>query len=196
MRGALDVHHALLQADVAHSLLQLPRSISGADELPEVLGVPPQTCVSVRLFALGEAAAAWRPGDPRRLAPAEAAAVAVPAGTWPDLVLLARALGTSSLRSASPEEASAVTDCWAGLITPIGLPDGVVLLLDATLAHQELLHVPTGDTGTALRIDSRHLLAVTGARVVDLVRAAARDREPTSSTSERPAGTGGLPGPS
>ena len=190
MRGALDVHRALLEADVAHSLVHLPRALSTADELPEVLGVPALSCLSVRLFALGPAAEARRPGDPRRLDPTEAAAVGVPAGTWPDLVLLARALGTTSLRSASPEEASAVTDCWAGLITPVGLPDGVVLLLDAALAQVALLHVPTGDSGTALRIDAPSLIAVTRARVVDLVPGPEVNLEPPSSAPEEPAARG------
>ena len=196
MRGTLDVHRALLEADVAHTLVHLPRALSNADELPEMLGVSPLTCLSVRLFALREAASARRPGDPRGLDPTQAAAVAVPAGTWPDLVLLARALGTGSLRSASPQEASTVTDCWAGLITPVGLPDGVALLLDASLARLAVLHVPTGDSGTALRIDARSLLAVTGARVVDLVRGPVLDLEPTSDAPEGPATTGRRPRPS
>ena len=47
MKGALDVHRALLAADVPHEVVRLDSRITEADELPRALGLR-AGCLAVR----------------------------------------------------------------------------------------------------------------------------------------------------
>src|SRR5207248_11775421 len=49
MKDALDVHRSLLAREVPHEVVRLPRPAWSADDIPEVLGLPPERCVTVRL---------------------------------------------------------------------------------------------------------------------------------------------------
>lgn len=153
MHGPLDLSRELLQAEVAHEIVHLRRRIDDVSELPEVLGVAPGSCVAVRLYDTGTGLVA-------ALVPAYAA-VATSA--------LARATGATTVRATPRHEVSAATDYHPSLVAPIGLPPAVRTIADSGLAAQEVLYATTGDGGTALKIRTADLLAVTGATVAPLV---------------------------
>ena len=50
MKDALDVHRSLLAREVPHEIVRLPRPVLTADEIPAVSGLPPERCVTVRLY--------------------------------------------------------------------------------------------------------------------------------------------------
>ena len=152
MRDALQVHRALLEAGVPHGVERLRRPVASAEELPDVLGVPPERCVVVRCYTAGGGTVA----------------VAVPAGSEPRPAALRRALHADDVGPAGDAEVNAATDCAARLVSPVGLPAGVELLLDAALVVEGPLWVATGDAGTAVQLSGIDLLAVSGARVVAL----------------------------
>jgi len=54
MKDALSLHHVLLERQTVHEIIRLPRGISSADELPEVLDLPPGRCLCTRLYARPE----------------------------------------------------------------------------------------------------------------------------------------------
>lgn len=158
MRGPLDLSRELLQAEVLHEIVHLPRRIDDAEELPEVLGVPREACVAVRLYDAG----------------ARLVAALVPAGTVPATSAIA---GVTWARRLDPltdaARVCALTDSHPYLVPPVGLSRDTVVVADAALAESEVVFTPTGDGSTALKIRSDDLLSLTRATVAPLVGAGA-----------------------
>ncbi len=147
------MHRELLSLAVPHEVVRLRGAvIAGADDLPRALGVEPTSCVAVRCYVtdLGFVA------------------VAVHAGVVPDPAALLDAIGALTLRPATDDEVNAATDYAAGLVSPIGLPEEVLLVADSALRATDVLYCPVGEVGVALGIRTRDLLAATRARVAGL----------------------------
>lgn len=172
MRTALDLHRALLARGVRHEVVRLRGQAASADDLPALLGVDPSECVAVRCFRVTDA----RTPDGAAI---HLVAVAVRAGDTPDEAAVRAALDAGSVRAATPDEVSAHTGYAASLVSPLGLPEDVVLLADSALADvtapattpAALRYCPTGDGGTALALGLRDLLVESGARVASLTPA-------------------------
>ena len=156
MRGALEVHQALLAAGVPHEVVRLDSRITVADELPRALGLP-AGCLAVRCYVVS------RDGERDAVV-----AVLVPAGRTPAPGPLLEALGARSLRPAGVAEVNAATDCAAGLVCPVGLPPEVALLADAAVGATDVVYTPIGEGGLALGIRTRDLLVAARARVATL----------------------------
>ena len=159
MRGPLEARQVLLEHQVLHNVIHLPRRIADADALPTTLGLAPRDCAAVRCY---------------RTDTGPVAAI-VAAGLWPDADLLASALALPSpsvggLRRATRDEVNADTDYQAGLVSPLALPGRITLLADVRLLRSSVVYLPTGDAGTALGVQTRDLLTVTGARLSVLTR--------------------------
>ena len=153
VRGALDVHRELLAKDVPHEVVRLRgTSAADADDLPRALDVAPSACVAVRCYCtdLG------------------LVAVMVQAGVVPEPRALLDAVGARTLRPATPDEVNAGTDYAAGLVSPVALPDDVLLVADAALATRGVVYCPVGEGGVALGIRADDLLEAVGARVAAL----------------------------
>jgi prolyl-tRNA editing enzyme YbaK/EbsC (Cys-tRNA(Pro) deacylase) len=160
----LEAHQVLLEHQVLHNVIRLPRRIASADVLPTTLGLAAKDCVAVRCY---------------RSAAGPIAAI-VAAGLWPDPELLAHALASHSsssegLRPATRDEVNADTDYQAGLVSPLALPPPIMLLADVRLLRSPVVYLPTGDPGTALGMRTRDLLAVTGAQLAVLSRPAGNE---------------------
>src|SRR5258708_12357508 len=52
MKDALAIHRMLLEREVHHEIVRLPRAIANADELPDVLGLRAGRCLTTRVFAV------------------------------------------------------------------------------------------------------------------------------------------------
>jgi len=153
VRGALDVHRELLARGVPHEIVRLRGTpAADADDLPRALDVEPSACVAVRCYAtdLG------------------LVAVVVSAGVVPDPRALLDAVGARTLRPATPDEVNAATEYAAGLVSPVALPDGVLLVADAALTARGVVYCPVGESGVALGIRTADLLQAVGARVAAL----------------------------
>jgi Cys-tRNA(Pro)/Cys-tRNA(Cys) deacylase len=152
MKGPLDINRDLLAVGVPHEIVRLPRPIATAEELPEVLGLPAASCVSVHLYD----------------ADGTLYALALPAGAPVRPSILARALGVPAVRPADVDTVNAVTDFCAPLVAPVSLPDNVRLVVDAALGLTDILYAATGESGTVLKIRSHDLLVHTRALVTTL----------------------------
>lgn len=152
MKDALDVHRSLLAREIPHEIVRLPRPVGSADEIPDAIGLAPQRCVAVRMYL----------ADDRPIA------VIVRAGTTPHPGAVLAAARSRSLRSARPEAVNELTDFAAPLVSPLLLPDDVLVLADACIGHAEVVYAPTGDSGTAVGITSRWLLTASRASVTEL----------------------------
>lgn len=174
MRGPLEARQVLLEHQVLHNVIRLPRRIANADVLPTTLGLAPRDCAAVRCY---------------RTNTGPVAAI-VAAGLWPDVDLLASALALRSpsvggLRRSTRDEVNADTDYQAGLVSPLALPARITLLADVRLLRSSVVYLPTGDSGTALGMQTRDLLTVTGARLAVLTRRVRDDAEPEIDLSDR-----------
>jgi prolyl-tRNA editing enzyme YbaK/EbsC (Cys-tRNA(Pro) deacylase) len=162
MKDALAIHRELLARGVPHEIVRLRRIILSADELPDALGLPAGQCIAVRLYE----------------ADSKLVAVCVPAGATPAPSALLHATGARRIGIAPVDRINAETDFAGGLVAPLLLPDDVQIFADASLPAREVLYSPTGESGTALGIHSRDLLAVSGARVAPLLTPTLVDLEP------------------
>jgi prolyl-tRNA editing enzyme YbaK/EbsC (Cys-tRNA(Pro) deacylase) len=165
VKSALDVHRALLAADVHHEVVRLPSRLVTADDLPRVLAVD-RGCVTVRCYVV------------QRRVGRSFAAVLVPSGRVPSPTALLAALAARSVSPAPPDEVNAVTDFAAGLVSPVCLPDGVEVLADAALGESDVCWCALGEGGVALGVRTRDLLVVTGARVASLTAAGSVGEQP------------------
>ncbi len=166
MKDALAIHRWLLAHQVHHEILRLPRSLSGAEDLPETLGVPPETCVSVAVFEAVYAFGTERVTEPAAVVSSVARPVA------PETV--ASVLGAVEARPAPAFAVNAVTDYAAGLVSPLLLPEELTVLVDQrlfdTLKADDAVYTPTGERATALRLKARDLLAMTAGKPAELRR--------------------------
>lgn len=163
MKTALDLHRRLLSRGIPHEVVRLRGHAAGSDDLPRLLSVEPGECVAVRCFRVTDA----RTPDGSAV---HLVAVAVRAGDAPDETAVGAALEAGTIRPATPDEISTHTGYAASLVSPLGLPEDVVLLADTALAHrpETLRFCATGESGTALAVGLRDLLVESRARVAAL----------------------------
>jgi prolyl-tRNA editing enzyme YbaK/EbsC (Cys-tRNA(Pro) deacylase) len=159
MKGALDLHQGLLAADVPHQILRLRRLTLIAAEIPAALGVDPASCLVVHVVTV------TRQGN------STTAALVLPVGAELHVPSTLRRLQASSLRLLTPTEVSAVTEFYAGLVPPVGLPAGMPVYADHAVIRFDVVYCPTGDSGAVLGIHSRDLVTFTGARLAALCSA-------------------------
>lgn len=75
------------------------------------------------------------------------------------------------LRFATAEEIRALTGCAQGAVTPLGLPPGVPVIFDESIASHERVTISSGDVMAGLELLSKDLIAVAGARLARIAEA-------------------------
>jgi prolyl-tRNA editing enzyme YbaK/EbsC (Cys-tRNA(Pro) deacylase) len=165
VRAALDVHRDLLARGMPHEVIRLRTRVASADDLPRLLDVP-AGCASVRCYVADRAGGT------------AFAAVVVPAGAVPDDGVVCEALQAVAVTPATDEQVNVATGFAAGLVSPVGLPEDVEVLVDAALVEHEVVYCALGESGVALGIRTVDLLVASSARTVPLtgVRALGRGR--------------------
>ncbi|GIH93151.1 aminoacyl-tRNA deacylase [Planobispora siamensis] len=157
MKDALAIHRWLLAHQIHHEIVRLPRALTCADELPEVLSADPATCVGVSVFEV-----TTRIGR-------EPVAVVSSVDNPPRPGGIGAALGARRVRPASAFTVNSATDYAAGLVCPLLLPDGLTVLVDERLGQATgLVHTPTGERHTALLIRASDLLQLVSGKAADL----------------------------
>ncbi|WP_111167126.1 YbaK/EbsC family protein [Spongiactinospora gelatinilytica] len=179
MKDALAIHRWLLAHQVHHEIVRLPRALTCAGELPEIMHADAAHCLEVTVFEVDT-----RVGlDP--------VAVLSSVATPPRPAMVGTLLGARKVSPAPAFIVNSATRYAAGLVCPLLLPDDLALLIDERL-HRELpgdtlVHTPTGERRTALSLRARDLLTLAGGKRLDL---AARGR---SSLSHRHRASHSLP---
>ena len=161
MRAALDVHQDLLARGMPHEVIRLRSRALSADDLPRLLDVP-AGCAAVRCYVVERA------GGPAF------AAVLVPSGALPDDDVVCDALLAVAVTPATDEQVNVATGFAAGLVSPVGLPSGVEVVVDEVLTEHPVVYCALGESGVALGIRTPDLLVATGARTASLTGPAAR----------------------
>ncbi|ACZ00482.1 MULTISPECIES: aminoacyl-tRNA deacylase [Thermomonospora] len=160
MKDALTIHRTLLEREIAHEIVRLPRPIAHADDLPGALGLPPERCPVTRMYHCLDALRGER----------FLAALITPAGSRTVLEPVRRALGARLIRPARPDLINSVTDYHADLVCPLLLPDAVPVLIDRAglggVAPDEVVYTPTGEPLTALAVRMADLRELSGAKPI------------------------------
>ncbi|WP_182873243.1 aminoacyl-tRNA deacylase [Microbispora sp. H10670] len=160
MKDALAIHRWLLAHQIHHEIVRLPRPLTCSDELPEVLGVAPETCLCVSLFEVTA-----RSGT-------QVVAVVSTVGRSPGPAAVASLLRTPRVRPASANTVNSATDYADGLVCPLLLPDELTVLVDQRLRDRldpdDVVHTATGERRTALRLRAIHLFDLVAAKAVDI----------------------------
>jgi Cys-tRNA(Pro)/Cys-tRNA(Cys) deacylase len=157
MLGPLDIHQYLLEHDVHHEIVRLPRPAASAEHLAEVLGVTPRRCLAIHPFH-----ALTPDGDVLVL-------VLAPADEQPSAAALVLALREllrdrlgpdAELSAAGAALVSRRTDYIAGHLAPLLLPPDVIVVSTRGVLDlaTSIIYTATGDGGTALGIAATDLL--------------------------------------
>jgi prolyl-tRNA editing enzyme YbaK/EbsC (Cys-tRNA(Pro) deacylase) len=165
MLGPLDIHQYLLEHDVHHEIVRLPRPAAGGEYLAEVLGVTPRRCLAIHPFHT-----LTRDGDVLVL-------VLTPADETPTPATLAAALSEllrdrfepdAEFRVAGADLVSRRTDYVAGHLAPLLLPADVIVVSTRGVFDlaTSIIYTATGDGGTALGISATDLLNLSKAIVL------------------------------
>jgi Cys-tRNA(Pro)/Cys-tRNA(Cys) deacylase len=165
MLGPLDIHQYLLEHDVHHEIVRLPRPAASAEHLADVLGVTPRRCLAIHPFH-----ALTPDGDVLVLVMASADEE-VSAAT---LVLALRELlrdqlgPDAELSVAGAALVSRRTDYIAGHLAPLLLPPEVIVVSTRGVLDlaTSIIYTATGDGGTALGIAATDLLNLSRAIVL------------------------------
>jgi Cys-tRNA(Pro)/Cys-tRNA(Cys) deacylase len=155
MRTSVDVHNFLLERDVPHELVPVRGRLRSPDRMAAVLGLPPEQVGRVTVLA----------GSKKGLV-----AVLVPAGRSADLRRVAVAVPSPTLVELTSEQVAERTDYLAEAVPPVGLPNGTRVIMDRTLAEQEVLYFAGGEPSTMLKIRPADLVRAAEAKVSRVAR--------------------------
>jgi Cys-tRNA(Pro)/Cys-tRNA(Cys) deacylase len=157
MRTSVDVHNFLLERDIPHELVSLRgrlRSPGRMARIAAVLGLPPEQVGKVVVLRGSK----------------DLVAVLVPSDGDADLRRVAVAAPTPSLEELTSERVAELTEYFSEAVPPVGLPNGTKVLLDRTLAEQEILYFAGGEPTTLLKIRPDDLARAAGAKVARVAR--------------------------
>jgi Cys-tRNA(Pro) deacylase len=141
LRSCSDVHNFLLEAGVAHEMLQLPGFARTALQAARLLGVPTSEVVKSLLFLLD--------GAPTL--------VLVPGDAEADLDRLCAAAGCRKAVLARGQEVLETTGYRVGAVPPCGLAGEFPVIADPTVFAPPVVYCGGGATTTMLKIRSDDL---------------------------------------
>jgi Cys-tRNA(Pro)/Cys-tRNA(Cys) deacylase len=149
MRTSVDVHNFLLEQDVPHEMVPTRGRLRTPDRMAAVLGLPPEQVGRVVLLrGAGELVAAL-----------------IPSHRSPDSQRIAGATGQPDLLELPPDKVTEATDFLQEALPPAGLPAGTRVVMDQSLAEQEILYFPGGEPSSLLKIRPDDLARATDALV-------------------------------
>ena len=149
MRTSVDVHNFLVERDVPHEVFPVRGRLRSPERLAAVLDLPPEEVGKVVVFEGSEGAVA----------------AVVPAGRTADTKRVRKAADRPDLEPAADDRAAALTEYLPESLPPVGLPNGVVLILDRSLARDAVLYFPGGEARAVLKIRGKDLVRATRAKV-------------------------------
>ncbi|MGH2737949.1 MAG: aminoacyl-tRNA deacylase [Actinomycetota bacterium] len=154
MRTSVDVHNHLLERDIPHELVPVRGRLRTPERTAAVLGLPPNQVARVVVLEAAKGLVA----------------AVLPASATPDLRRLAVATPSPTLTELGPDRVAELTDFLAEAVPPVGLPEGTKVILDRTLAEQEVLYLAGGEPSTMLKIRPDDLVRATAAKVARVAR--------------------------
>ncbi|MCW2881822.1 MAG: hypothetical protein JWQ95_5922 [Sphaerisporangium sp.] len=178
MKDALAIHRWLLSHQIHHEIVRLPRALTCADDLPDILHVEPEACMRVTVFEVTTRTSR------------EPVAVVTTVASPPRPGAVGALLGARRVRPAPAFLVNSATDYAATSVSPLLLPEELMVLIDERLADprdpDDHVYSPTGERRTALRLRALDLLSLTPGKYVDLQAARHRTVRMPGSREVRP----------
>lgn len=141
MRSCSDVHNFLVEKDVPHEVLHLPRLSKTAKAAAELLGVPLREVVKSLVFLLdGQPTLVLMPGD--RVADAQ---------------LLRAVTGCERAVLAKGQQVLDITGYRTGAVPPCGLESSLPVVADTAVFEPDVVYCGGGNTATMLKLRSDDL---------------------------------------
>lgn len=160
MRSSVDVHNFLLERDIAHEVIATRGRLRSAERMAAVLDLPPSEVGKVVILEGDEGAVAAALASDRSVDPTK----------------VARAAGRPAVNAVPDRRASEITGFLTEVIPPVGLPDGIPLIVDRPLNRDAVLYFPGGEARSVLKIRGKDLVKATGAKVAPISGPAERPR--------------------
>jgi Cys-tRNA(Pro)/Cys-tRNA(Cys) deacylase len=173
MINALTLHHLLIESGTRHEIVHLPRAISSADQLPEVLRLPARRCLAVRMYDVD----------------GTLIAVIVRAGSTPSAAALYEVTGARRIQPVHGDRVNSVTGYAVGFVAPLALPRGIEVYADEDVVcdvdHDVVVYTATGESGTALGVRLLDLFSLLDAKPAALTQPAGPRTQGTAIASRR-----------
>jgi prolyl-tRNA editing enzyme YbaK/EbsC (Cys-tRNA(Pro) deacylase) len=151
MRTSVDVHNYLVEREVQHEVFNLKGRIR-TEQIASVLDLPAEQVGKVVILETERGPAA----------------VLVAAGRNPSPELVKEALSAAEVEPAPPPRASEISDYVADAIPPVGLPGGLMVVMDEPLAEQEVLYFHAGEATAVLKVRGEDLARAAEATVAPI----------------------------
>jgi Ala-tRNA(Pro) deacylase len=152
MRTSVNVHNSLVERGVKHELFSVRGRLRSPERLAAVLELPPEQVGRVVVFETES----------------EPIVALVPSNRSADPDKIRRAAHTKELTTASPGRASELTDFIPDAIPPVALPPTFRVLMDRSLAEQEVVYFHAGDQAAVLKLRGEDLAQAAEAVVADI----------------------------
>jgi prolyl-tRNA editing enzyme YbaK/EbsC (Cys-tRNA(Pro) deacylase) len=153
MRTSVDVHNFLTEREVAFELVPARGRLRTPERIASVLGLPPGQVGRVVVFRSGEGPVA----------------AVVPSGRRADARAVAAALDADRVDPTTQAVASQLTEYFAEAIPPVGLPERFRVVVDESLAGDEIVYFHGGEPSSLLKLRGSDLIRATGATVAPIV---------------------------
>lgn len=153
-RSALRVQRLLAEAGSSSQVVELEDSTRTAVEAAAVLGVKVGQIAKSLVFT----------------ADATPVVVVASGADRVDTGALALVLGVSTVRRADPETVRRATGYPIGGVSPVGLPAGLMVVVDGRLRGQGVVWAAAGTPRTVFPTSYRELLLLTGGREAEVAK--------------------------
>ncbi len=152
MRTSVDVHNYLVEREVPHEVFLARGRLRSPEQIALVLDLPQDEVGKVVIYeGEGPSVAAVLPVGCRALANR-----------------VQQEVNTSNLRRATSARSAEITDFLPETIPPAGLPGGIAIVVDESMARDDVLYFAGGEPRAILKIRGKDLIKATEAIVASI----------------------------
>ncbi|MDP8956342.1 MAG: YbaK/EbsC family protein [Actinomycetota bacterium] len=152
MRTSVDVHNYLVERDIPHEVFLARGRLRSPEQIALVLDLPQDEVGKVVIYeGEGPSVAAVLPVGCRALANR-----------------VQQVVDTPNLHRATSARSAEITDFLADTIPPAGLPRRITIVVDESLARDDVLYFPGGEPRAVLKIRGKDLVTATRAIVAPI----------------------------
>ena len=152
MRTGVDVHNYLLEHDVQHELFNVRGRLRSAERIASVLDLPPDQVGKVVVLETDRGPLA----------------ALIPSNRKIDQERVRKAVRAKEVKPTTQARASQLSEYLGEAVPPAGLPRAFRVIIDRTLAGQDVLYFAAGEASAVLKLRGRDLVRATGARVAPI----------------------------
>jgi Ala-tRNA(Pro) deacylase len=152
VRTSVEVHNYLVERDIPHEVFLARGRLRSPEQIALVLDLPQDEVGKVVIYESdGAGVAAVLPVGCRALANR-----------------VQQAVDATNVRRATAARSVDITDFLPESIPPAGLPGGVLMVVDASMARDDVLYFPAGEPRAILKIRGKDLIRATDAVVAPI----------------------------